>query len=102
MINEGLIPVIRVTSASEAVDVADAIKEGGVSFIGAGNYAMGSLLPEVAGRPGVALQLRVQKHGRDILLRGHLSGEIELTCSRCLERFRYPVAGASTCCWCSC
>ncbi len=33
MISEGLIPVIRVTSASEAVDVADAIKEGGVNFI---------------------------------------------------------------------
>ena len=33
MINAGLIPVIRVTSASEAMDVADAIKEGGVSFI---------------------------------------------------------------------
>ncbi len=33
MINEGLIPVIRVTSASEAMNVADAVKEGGVSFI---------------------------------------------------------------------
>jgi 2-dehydro-3-deoxyphosphogluconate aldolase/(4S)-4-hydroxy-2-oxoglutarate aldolase len=33
MLNEGLIPVIRVTSASEAMDVADAIKEGGVSLI---------------------------------------------------------------------
>ena len=33
MISEGLVPVIRVTSASEAIDVADAIKEGGVSFI---------------------------------------------------------------------
>jgi len=33
MIAEGLIPVIRVTSASEAIDVADAIKEGGVSLI---------------------------------------------------------------------
>jgi 2-dehydro-3-deoxyphosphogluconate aldolase/(4S)-4-hydroxy-2-oxoglutarate aldolase len=33
MISEGLIPVIRVASASEAMDVADAIKEGGVSFI---------------------------------------------------------------------
>jgi len=33
MIEEGLIPVIRVASAQEAVDVADAIKEGGVSFI---------------------------------------------------------------------
>jgi 2-dehydro-3-deoxyphosphogluconate aldolase/(4S)-4-hydroxy-2-oxoglutarate aldolase len=33
MVSEGLIPVIRVTSASEAIDVAYAIKEGGVSFI---------------------------------------------------------------------
>ena len=33
MISEGLIPVIRVTSASEAIDVANAIKEGGVSLI---------------------------------------------------------------------
>ena len=33
MISEGLIPVIRVSSAKEAIDVADAIKEGGVSFI---------------------------------------------------------------------
>src|SRR4030042_143850 len=33
MISEGLIPVIRVTSAREAMDVADAVKEGGVSFI---------------------------------------------------------------------
>ena len=33
MISEGLVPVIRVTSAAEAIDVSDAIKEGGVSFI---------------------------------------------------------------------
>ncbi len=33
MISEGLIPVIRVASASEAIDVANAIKEGGVSLI---------------------------------------------------------------------
>ncbi len=33
MVTEGLIPVIRVTSASEAIAVADAIKEGGVSLI---------------------------------------------------------------------
>jgi 2-dehydro-3-deoxyphosphogluconate aldolase/(4S)-4-hydroxy-2-oxoglutarate aldolase len=33
MVSEGLIPVIRVSSAQEAVDVADAIKEGGVSLI---------------------------------------------------------------------
>jgi len=33
MISEGLIPVIRVASASEAIDVANAIREGGVSLI---------------------------------------------------------------------
>ncbi|MGD0919631.1 MAG: bifunctional 4-hydroxy-2-oxoglutarate aldolase/2-dehydro-3-deoxy-phosphogluconate aldolase [Thermodesulfobacteriota bacterium] len=33
MMSEGLIPVIRVTTAQEAMEVADAIKEGGVSFI---------------------------------------------------------------------
>ena len=33
MVDEGLIPVIRVASASEAIDVANAIKEGGVSLI---------------------------------------------------------------------
>ena len=33
MILEGLIPVIRVSSPQEAIDVADAIREGGTSFI---------------------------------------------------------------------
>jgi len=33
MISEALIPIIRVASASEAVEVANAIKEGGVSLI---------------------------------------------------------------------
>jgi 2-dehydro-3-deoxyphosphogluconate aldolase/(4S)-4-hydroxy-2-oxoglutarate aldolase len=33
MIAEGLIPIVRVSSAQEAIDVADAIKEGGVTFI---------------------------------------------------------------------
>ncbi len=33
MVTEGLIPVIRVASAAEAVDVADALKEGGVTVI---------------------------------------------------------------------
>jgi 2-dehydro-3-deoxyphosphogluconate aldolase/(4S)-4-hydroxy-2-oxoglutarate aldolase len=33
MMSEGLVPIIRVTSASEAIDVADAIKEGGVTLI---------------------------------------------------------------------
>ncbi len=33
MLNQGLIPVIRVASAEEAIKVSDAIKEGGVTFI---------------------------------------------------------------------
>jgi 2-dehydro-3-deoxyphosphogluconate aldolase/(4S)-4-hydroxy-2-oxoglutarate aldolase len=33
MISEGLVPVVRVSSAQEAIDVAEAIKEGGVSLI---------------------------------------------------------------------
>jgi len=33
IMSEGLIPVIRVASASEAIDVANAVKEGGVSLI---------------------------------------------------------------------
>lgn len=33
MVSEGLIPVIRVSSAGEAIDVAHAIKEGGVTLI---------------------------------------------------------------------
>jgi len=33
MVSEGLIPVIRVSSAREAMDVSDAIKEGGVTLI---------------------------------------------------------------------
>jgi 2-dehydro-3-deoxyphosphogluconate aldolase/(4S)-4-hydroxy-2-oxoglutarate aldolase len=33
MMAEGLVPVVRVSSAQEAIDVADAIKEGGVSVI---------------------------------------------------------------------
>jgi 2-dehydro-3-deoxyphosphogluconate aldolase/(4S)-4-hydroxy-2-oxoglutarate aldolase len=33
MMSEGLVPVIRVSSAQEAIDVADAIKEGGVTLI---------------------------------------------------------------------
>lgn len=33
MLSEGLIPVVRVTDANEAMEVADALKEGGVHFI---------------------------------------------------------------------
>jgi DUF177 domain-containing protein len=32
------------------------------------------------------------KHGHDILVRGNLSGHLDLACSRCLESFAAPVA----------
>jgi uncharacterized protein len=31
------------------------------------------------------------KHNRDVLVRGHLEGQLELACSRCLEAFAAPV-----------
>jgi len=36
--------------------------------------------------------LRLDRHGRDFLLRGRLEGEIHLSCSRCLEPLACPVA----------
>jgi uncharacterized protein len=36
--------------------------------------------------------VRLEKHGHDILVRGRLQGHLELTCSRCLEVFVAPVA----------
>jgi uncharacterized protein len=33
----------------------------------------------------------LSKHGHDILVRGHLSGHLELTCGRCLTSFTHPV-----------
>ncbi len=31
--------------------------------------------------------VRLEKHGRDILARGHLQGHLQLACGRCLENF---------------
>lgn len=36
--------------------------------------------------------VHLSKHGHDILVRGSLSGQIELACSRCLEPFAAPAA----------
>jgi uncharacterized protein len=33
----------------------------------------------------------LEKHGHDILVRGHLTGRLDLACSRCLESFAAPV-----------
>jgi uncharacterized protein len=35
----------------------------------------------------------LEKHGNDILVRGQLTGNLNLTCSRCLETFAAPVEG---------
>jgi uncharacterized protein len=43
--------------------------------------------------PGnISVQVHLERHGRDILVRGHLEGALNLTCSRCLVSFSYPVA----------
>ena len=36
--------------------------------------------------------VHLSKHAQDILVRGHLSGQMELACSRCLEPFAAPAA----------
>jgi uncharacterized protein len=36
-------------------------------------------------------QVHLSKHARDILVRGKLSGHLDLVCSRCLESFAAPV-----------
>lgn len=35
--------------------------------------------------------VHLAKHGHDILIRGHLEGELELSCGRCLEAYTTPV-----------
>jgi uncharacterized protein len=37
-------------------------------------------------------KVHLARHGRDILVRGHLAGQLGLTCGRCLEGFAAPVA----------
>jgi len=40
-----------------------------------------------------ALEFRVEAHrmGVDVLLEGEVSGQLELSCARCLERYRAPI-----------
>lgn len=49
---------------------------------------------EIAGPSEVNAEVRVEKHGRDILLRGRLSGTLALACSRCLNLYAAPAAAA--------
>ena len=59
MVSEGLIPIVRVSSAQEAMDVADAIKEGGVTFI--------EITMSVQGAIDVIKEL-TQKYGDEIIM----------------------------------
>jgi uncharacterized protein len=43
--------------------------------------------------PGnLAVRVHLERHGRDILVRGHLEGTLNLNCSRCLVSFSHPAA----------
>ena len=44
-------------------------------------------------------EVHLSKHGQDILVRGNLSGQLELACSHCLEPFATPAAIESTSSW---
>jgi 2-dehydro-3-deoxyphosphogluconate aldolase/(4S)-4-hydroxy-2-oxoglutarate aldolase len=59
MMSEGLIPVIRVTTAQEAIDVANAIKEGGGSLIEVTMTVQGAI---------DAIQELAQKYKDEIIL----------------------------------
>lgn len=47
---------------------------------------------EFAGPGEISVSLHVERHGRDILVRGELKGKVHLSCSRCLVPFDQPVA----------
>jgi uncharacterized protein len=47
---------------------------------------------EFAGPGDLEAQVRLERHGHDILVRGHLDGTLHLNCSRCLAQFGYPAA----------
>jgi uncharacterized protein len=46
---------------------------------------------EFAGPGDLAAHLHLERHGHDILVRGHLAGTLKLSCSRCLTPFSHPV-----------
>ncbi len=46
---------------------------------------------EFAGPGELAVQVHLERHGHDILVRGHLEGTLNLHCSRCLASFSHPV-----------
>ncbi len=46
---------------------------------------------EFAGPGSLAVRVHLERHGHDILVRGHLEGTLQLNCSRCLTQFSLPV-----------
>jgi DUF177 domain-containing protein len=46
---------------------------------------------EFTGPGAISGTVHLEKHGREILVRGHLEGTLPLSCSRCLETYDAPV-----------
>jgi len=46
---------------------------------------------EFAGPGSLAVRVHLERHGHDILVRGHFEGSLQLNCSRCLTTFSFPV-----------
>ena len=46
---------------------------------------------EFAGPGSLTGRVHLERHGHDILVRGHLEGILQLNCSRCLTQFSLPV-----------
>jgi len=46
---------------------------------------------EFSGPREVDAQVHLERHGLDILVRGHLEGSLQVSCSRCLKRFSQPI-----------
>ncbi|MGQ9689265.1 MAG: YceD family protein [Desulfobaccales bacterium] len=46
---------------------------------------------DFAGPGDLTVDLHLERHGHDILVRGHLAGTLKLSCSRCLAPFSQPV-----------
>jgi uncharacterized protein len=46
---------------------------------------------EFSGPGNLAVGVHLERHGHDILVRGHFKGTLNLSCSRCLTSFSHPV-----------
>jgi len=46
---------------------------------------------EFSGPRDIEAQVHLERHGLDILVRGHLEGSLQVSCSRCLTSFSHPV-----------